>query len=113
MGTLNVENEGPVTIIRFKGSLTGSDVREVEGPFNKIALVPGQRLVIDLSNVEMLNTPALTLFVGAVMFQRTRGGRVVFTGVEEVIQRLLKVCKLDTVLCIVKDRTAAIAEARR
>jgi anti-sigma B factor antagonist len=113
MGTLNVENSGSVTIVRFKGSLTSADVREVEEPFNKIALVPGSRLVIDLSSIEMLNTPALTLFVGAVMFQRSRGGRVVFTGIEDVIQRLLKVCKLDTVLCVVKDRNAAIAEAGR
>ena len=113
MASFNVENKGQVSVVRFDGALTGADVRDVEPKFNQIALVPGKRLVVDLSNVLMLNTPAITIFVGAVMFQRQHGGKLVFTGTEGTIDRLLRICKLDTVMCVVKDPAEALVEAGR
>jgi anti-anti-sigma factor len=113
MSQLDIQSHGQVTIIRFGGALTGPEVREIEPQFNQVAMVPGKRLVIDLAGVEMLNTPALTVFVSAAMFQRPRKGKVVFTGVEGVVERLLRVCRLDTVLHVVKDKQAAIEEAGR
>ena len=113
MGILNVERKDQVTVVHLEGSLAGTEVRDIEPRFNEVALVPGLRLVVDLSNVIILNTPAITLFIGAVMFQRPHGGKVVFTGTEGTIDRLLRVCRLDTVMCVVKDLPGAIAEAAR
>ena len=113
MATINVEYQDQVTIVALDGSLAGIEVRELQPRFNAITHAPGRRLVVDLSNVEILNTPAISLFISSVMYQREHGGKVVFTGTEGTIDRLLKLCKLDAVMCVVNDRAAAIAEAAR
>jgi anti-anti-sigma factor len=113
MAKLTVETQGQVTIVRFGGSLAGPEVRDIEPKFNEIAQVPGRRLVVDLSNVLLINTPAITIFVSAVMFQRTRGGKVVFTGTEENVDRLLRICKLDAIMPVIKDPAEAIKEAAK
>lgn len=113
MSRLKIDNNEGVTVIQLLGSLTAADVMEVEPEFKKVAMVPGARLVIDLSKVEMLATPAITMFMGAMMYQRSHGGKLIFTGTQGAIDRLLHICRLDLIMTIVHDPQAAVAQAAR
>ena len=53
------------------------------------------------------------MFIKAMNYQRTNGGRVIFTGTQGAIDKLLHVCRLDMIMTIVHDPQAAIAQAGR
>jgi hypothetical protein len=53
------------------------------------------------------------MFIKAMNHQRTNGGRVIFTGTQGAIDKLLHVCRLDMIMTIVPDPNAAIAQAAR
>ena len=110
---LKAETRGGVTVISILGPLSALDVQNIEPEFKKLALVPGQRMVIDLSQVEMLATPAITMFMSAMMFQRSHNGRVIFTGTDGAIDKLLHICRLDLIMTIIHDSDAAVAQAAR
>jgi anti-anti-sigma factor len=110
---LHAQDRAGVTVICIDGSLTSTDVQQIEPEFKKLALVPGRRLVIDLSKVEMLATPAITMFMSAMMFQRSHNGRVIFTGTDGAIDKLLHICRLDLIMTIIHDSDAAVAQAAR
>jgi len=113
MTKVKTEDKAGVTVLRIEGNLTAADVLQIEPEFKASAYVPGRRLVIDLSKVEMLATPAITMFMGAMMFQRNNNGRVIFTGTEGAIDKLLRICRLDLIMTIVHGTDAAVAQAGR
>ena len=113
MSKLGVETKDGVTVIQFAGPLTADEVVNVEPSFQKAAQIPKGRIVVDLSKVEILATPAITMFIKAMNFQRTSGGRVIFTGTQGSIDKLLHVCRLDMIMTIVPDPQTAIAQAAR
>jgi anti-anti-sigma factor len=112
MSRLRVENQAGVTVIRFdSGALSAADVIEVEREFKAVAYVPGQRIVIDLTGVKFVATPAIAMFVGAVTHQRATGGRVIFTGTQGAIDELLRVCRLDMIMTIAPTLPMALTQA--
>ena len=113
MCKLEVQENDGVTVVRLVGSLSSTDVIEVEPQFRAVAMDKVRRVVVDMAGVEILATPAITMFISAMTYQRRNGGRLIFTGTEGAIDKLLHVCRLDTIMTIVHDPTAAIAQAGR
>lgn len=105
------DNEG-VTVIRITGSLNQSGVDAVEAPFAQ-ATGLSRRMVVDLSRVDILNTPAIAMFLGAHRSMKQAGGRLIFTGVQGMVQDLLRRCRLDTVFTIVPDEREAVEWAKQ
>lgn len=113
MNNLTVDQQSDVTVFHFRGQLSAGEVVLLEPGFTQAALRPGARVVIDLSQVELLTTPAITMFMKAMNFQRQNSGRVIFTGTQGAIDKLLHVCRLDLIMTIVHDPAAAVAQAAR
>ena len=113
MSSVNVAMRDGVTVVQFDGPLTAHEVTQIEPAFQKAVETPKSRIVVDLSKVEILATPAITMFIKAMNHQRTNGGRVIFTGTQGAIDKLLHVCRLDMIMTIVPDPNAAIAQAAR
>ena len=111
MTNLIIEETSGVALMRFAGPLSAAEVVRLDPQFRKAAMTAKRRIVIDLAGVPTLATPALTLFLGAMHYQKANGGKVVFTGTSGPIQKLLRVCKLDLVMTIVPDPQAAMTEA--
>jgi anti-anti-sigma factor len=113
MSRLVVEQLEGVSVIRLIGPMSAAEVQRLQPSFQEAAQGDVKRVVVDLSKVELLATPAITMFISAMNFQRKQGGRLIFTGTDGAIDKLLRVCRLDLIMTIVHDPEAAIAQAAR
>jgi anti-anti-sigma factor len=112
MATLNQSDEDGVTTLRVAGSLNQHGVDTIESAFIE-ATNSVRRVVVDLSQVDLLNTPAIAMFLGAHRMVQKSGGRLIFTGVQGVVADLLQRCRLDTVLTIVPGMREAVEWAKQ
>ena len=112
MATFEKQEEGGVTVVRIAGSLNQTGVDHVESPFNE-ATGLSNRMVVDLSRVDVLNTPAIAMFLGAHRAIKKAGGRLVFTGIQGMVEDLLHRCRLDTVLTIAPGEREAVEWAKQ
>ena len=112
MATLETALDNGVTLLRILGTLNQHGVDTVESAFSE-ATGSSHRVVIDLSQVDMVNTPAIAMFLGAHRAMKQVGGRLVFTGVQGMVGDLLRRCRLHTVLTIAPDIGQAVELARQ
>ena len=112
MATLESNVDEGVTVVRIAGSLNQHGVDAVESPFADVTS-SARRLVIDLSKVDLVNTPAIAMFLGAHRTMKQVGGRLIFTGIQGLVEELLRRCRLDTVLTIVPDMREAVEWAKQ
>jgi stage II sporulation protein AA (anti-sigma F factor antagonist) len=112
MATLETALDNGVTLLRIAGSLNQHGVDTVESAFSEVT-GSSHRVVIDLSKVDMVNTPAIAMFLGAHRAMKQVGGRLIFTGIQGMVGELLRRCRLDTVLTIVRDEGEAVESARQ
>jgi stage II sporulation protein AA (anti-sigma F factor antagonist) len=112
MATLETALDNGVTLLRIAGSLNQHGVDTVESAFSEVT-GSSHRIVIDLSKVDLVNTPAIAMFLGAHRAMKQVGGRLIFTGIQGMVGELLRRCRLDTVLTIVPDADDAVDMARQ
>ena len=100
-----------VRVVSLRGALDHEGVRPVEAAFES-ATAPGSRVVVDLSDVDMLTTPGISMLVAANQRIAGSGGRVVVTGASGFVDDLLRRCRLDQVLKVVDGLKDAVKVAR-
>jgi anti-anti-sigma factor len=112
MVSLKQKQEQGVTVLRFDGSLTQEEVERIEPEFRAVISRPAPKIVVDLSKVDALTTPGISMFVAALRSTAKSGGRIVFTGTKGMIDDLLHRCRLDAIMTIVPKPDDAIDVAR-
>ena len=112
MATCERVDQGNVTILRLKGALTGEGLEQVQQPFEQVTHAKGARVVVDLTEVAMVTTPAISMFIAAALAARETGGRVVFTESQPPVRDILKRLRLHAILHTVPGIAEAITEAR-
>ena len=112
MATLDQQDLEGVRVVKVNGSLTQAGIDEIEPALNA-ALPDGSRAVVDLSDVDLITTPGLTLIISTTKRLRNTRGRVVFAAPPSgVVRTLLHRCRLDEVLELAGDRDEAVARAK-
>jgi anti-anti-sigma factor len=113
MATLERTELGDVTVVKLKGSLTMEGLDQVQDQFQEITRRPGCHTLVDLTDVEMVTTPALSMFLAAASAAKSSGGRLIFTESRPPVRDVLKRLRLHSVLHTVPGYEEALAEARR
>jgi anti-sigma B factor antagonist len=102
--------EKDVAILAPHGWLMGGTETDMLEMAVKELLEHGNRsLVLDLAEVNHLNSSALGALVGFHMSYLNREGRTVLCGLDRKIQNILVVTKLSLVFDVYPDERAAIA----
>jgi anti-anti-sigma factor len=112
MGTLERVDLDGVTVLKLVGSLNSEGLEAVEPLFKNITHQPGVRTVVDLTGVDIVTTPAISMFLDAAKVAKTKGGRIVFTESRPPVRDMLKRLRLHSVLHTVTGLDQAIATAR-
>ena len=112
MIALHQKQEQGVSVLSFEGSLNNEGVEEIAAEFNAAIGKPSPRIVVDLSGVDLMTTPGISMFVAALRSTANVGGRIVFTGTQGMIDELLHRCRLDAIMTIVPKPDDAIDVAR-
>jgi anti-anti-sigma factor len=112
MTTLEQLTVQDTTIVKLRGSLSGDGLDAVERQFQQVTHAPGARVVVDLTGVDIVTTPAISMFIAAANEARKSGGRLVFTESSRPVREVLDRLRLTTVLKTVPGLEDAIREAR-
>ena len=98
MANLEQTEVDGVTVLRLKGSLSQMELADVEKSFHDATHRQGAAVVLDLSNVDFLTTPAISMFLDAAKSLKGTGGRIVATGPQPRVGEVLKRLRLDGLL---------------
>ncbi|HEY7116366.1 MAG TPA: STAS domain-containing protein [Tepidisphaeraceae bacterium] len=98
MANLERSNIDGVTVLRLRGSLNQGAIADVEKSFRDATQEDGAAIVLDLTNVDILTTPAISMFLDAARAIKHTGGRIVATGPQPRVNEVLRRLRLDTLL---------------
>ena len=112
MAALDCLKLDDLIILKINGSLTAEEIAQVEQPFAVLTAQPGARIVVDLTNVEIVTTPALSMFIAAANHAKHSGGKLVFTHATPPVRDILHRLRLSAILITVPGLDEAIAQAR-
>lgn len=88
-------------VISFKGRLIEESQRKAMlHQMKELIVDPNDRFLIDMSEVEHMNSTGITLLVQVVNEIKQHKGRLVFTSVPKNVHELLDIIKLNAVLAI-------------
>jgi anti-anti-sigma factor len=101
-----------LTILKLRGSLTSDGLDQIEQPFEAATHRAGARIVVDLTNVDIVTTPALSMFIAAASSAREQGGHLIFTESPPPVRDILRRLRLTSVLTTVQGLEEAIKQVR-
>ena len=111
MASLVPSNVDGIRVIHLSGTLNQRGVDEIEPSFTAEAK-QGGALVVDLSGVDIINTPGLAILLSAHREAQRSGGRMILTGISTDLRDLLRRCQLDRIFVVVPQQDEAIAQAK-
>ncbi|MEW6061571.1 MAG: STAS domain-containing protein [Bacteroidota bacterium] len=102
-------DEGRVVILEPKGSLVGGDeTDELKQTVQKLLEGGNRKLIIDLGDVEYLNSSAIGVLVSAHTSYLNRQGKLILCNVNKSITNVFVVTKLSTIFNTAEGREDAI-----
>lgn len=108
---LSIRSAGSSTILDLDGPLLlGAPQQDLRRAVDELIGNGVKRLVINLTGVSYMDSSGIGELVRTFTGLRKAGGRCVFYGVNKQVLMLLKMVRLDTVLKIVEDETAALGQ---
>jgi anti-sigma B factor antagonist len=91
----SISEQDNLVIISLNGKIMGGpEATEINEKFNQLIDEQKLKIVIDLDNVEWMNSSGLGILIGAVSLFRNNNGQIRIINVSERIQNLLKITKL-------------------
>lgn len=91
----SVSEQDDMIIISLTGKIMGGpEATEINEKFNQLIDDKKLKVVIDLNEVEWMNSSGLGILIGAVSLFKNNNGQLRIINVSERIQNLLKITKL-------------------
>jgi anti-sigma B factor antagonist len=100
---VTIEQRGATTHVALLGELDISTAPRLEEDLRRVEASSPQVLVLDLSKLTFMDSTGLRLLIGADSRAREAGRRLVLIRGNEMVQRVLRVTRLDERLEIVSD----------
>jgi anti-sigma B factor antagonist len=109
MDFTTTENNG-ITILHLSGKIMGGpEATEINEKINQLIDSDNKKIVIDLVNVDWMNSSGLGILIGAVTVIKNSNGMLCLINVSDRIKNLLKITKLNTVFDIYNNFDEAAA----
>ncbi|MDE0297603.1 MAG: STAS domain-containing protein [Candidatus Poribacteria bacterium] len=96
-------------ILRVNGKIIGNTVDSLRHEMKAQIEQGGGRLILDLTNVPLLDSAALGAIIATLQALKKSDGRLVILNPQEAVQNVLAVTRLDTVLEIYQDEADAVS----
>lgn len=95
-------------ILRANGKIIGNAVEALRHEMRAQIEQSGGHLILDLTNVPLLDSSALGAIVSILQDLKKSDGKLVLLNPQEAVLNVLAVTRLDTVLEIFQDEAAAV-----
>ncbi len=107
-----VELPGDILLVRLKGALDIAGSGEVEAPLTKISETRS-KVIVNFTEVTFLASIGIRLLVKAARSIAKKSGRLVVFNPSDDARKVLRSTGIDTIIAVVADEKAAIAECSR
>ena len=108
---LTIEEQGDTVNVVMRGELDISTAQRLEDDLRRIEADEPAVIVLDLSQLAFMDSTGLRLLITADARARSAGRRLVLVRGNEMIQRVLRITRLDERLEIVDDPGALAASS--
>jgi anti-sigma B factor antagonist len=106
----SISEQDKIVIISLNGKIMGGpEATEINEKFNQLIDEKKLKIVIDLDEVEWMNSSGLGILIGAVSLFRNNNGQLRIINVSDRIQNLLKITKLAGIFETSKSLEEAIS----
>lgn len=105
---LSVEDRGEVAIVAVRGDLDISTSPGLRNRLVELATGPVSKLVIDLEDIEFLDSTGLGVLVGALKRMRTKDGDLVLICSTPRILKVFEITALTKVFTFASSREQAL-----
>ena len=106
---LSQEERGGVDILTLRGSVRSEDNDAFEACLTELREARRLRLVIDASDLEYVNSRAISEVLRLLQEARLRGGNVVFVRPGQTVQKIMKAVGLYSLVQIYDTLEEAVA----
>jgi len=104
-----IEEKKDVVLIRIQGAMMGGpEANQLTEEFHSLVQDGKNKIVIDLKNVNQMNSSGLGILIGGLSRVRNQGGNVKLLNVEKKPRSLLSITKLDCVFEIYESEEEAV-----
>ena len=103
---------GDILLVKLVGPLDIAGANEVEAPLNAIS-EKHNKVIISFAGVSFLASIGIRVLVKAARAINKRSGRLVVYGLNDDARKVLRSTGVDTIVPVVADEKAAIAECSR
>ena len=107
---VTIEERGDCVYATLRGELDISTAPRLDESLQRVEAAGPALLVLDLSPLDFMDSTGLRLLIGADMRAREAGRRLVLVQGNDMVQRVLRLTRLDERLEIVED-PGALASA--
>jgi anti-sigma B factor antagonist len=104
------ETDGKVVIALSGKIMGGPEAGQINDKINALLDEEKKKIIIDLKQVEWMNSSGLGILIGAIQTLKNNGGQLVLIHVSDRIENLLKITKLINVFSIKPDLESALEE---
>jgi anti-sigma B factor antagonist len=110
----SVTEQDGIIILSLTGKIMGGpEATEINEEFNQLIDKNKLKVVIDLKEVEWMNSSGLGILIGAVSLYKNNDGQLRLIHVSERIQNLLKITKLAGIFEINNSLEAAVSSFKK
>jgi anti-sigma B factor antagonist len=107
--TISFDRRGETDIARLPTTLVLANAPAIRAALQERIAQGRARLVLDLARVEFADSSGLSAILACVTAARRRGGDVALLSPLPRVRALVELTRLDDVVAVVDDETAAIA----
>ena len=97
-----------IPILRVEGKIIGNAAHALRREMDKQIEQSEGRLILDLTNVPLLDSAALGMIIAILQVLKKQGGTIVLLNPQKAVMNVLQVTRLNTVLEIYMDEESAI-----
>ena len=106
---INTQETNGIVVLKVVGKIMGGpEAGQLNDKIHELIEAGKQKLIIDMSKLELMNSSGLGIFIGAVNTLKNNNGQLVMIHVPPRIQQLFKMTRLSSVFNIADDLDQAL-----
>ncbi len=106
---LKIQEKDGIVVIRIIGkTLGGPDATQVSEKMHELINSGKNKLIVDMSSVERMNSSGLGILIGCLMAVRKKNGDIKLSQLQEKPKELLRMTKLDCVFEVFEKEDEAV-----
>jgi anti-sigma B factor antagonist len=88
-----------VTVVKMEGNMLGGpEASELNSALHKLLDAKKKNIIVDLSDVTLMNSSGLGMIIGAVTTMRNAGGNLKIAAATEKVEQVFKMTKVSNVI---------------